>query len=79
MGYDGKMLIHPAQIEAANRFFAPDPAEAAEAEAIIVAFADPAAAGLNVLNVNGRMIERLHVAEAERLATRARLAAQREN
>jgi citrate lyase subunit beta/citryl-CoA lyase len=79
MGYDGKMLIHPAQIEAANRFFAPDPAEAAEAEAIIAAFADPAASGFNVLNVNGRMIERLHVAEAERLATKARLAAQREN
>lgn len=79
MGFDGKMLIHPAQIEAANRLFAPDAADVAEAEAIIAAFADPAAAGLNVLTVNGRMVERLHVEQAARLAAKARLAAEREN
>lgn len=79
MAFDGKMLIHPAQIEAANRLFAPEAADVAEAEAIIAAFADPAAAGLNVLTVNGRMVERLHVEQAERLAAKARLAAQREN
>lgn len=78
MGFDGKMLIHPAQIEAANRLFAADPADIAEAQAIIAAFADPAADGFNVLNVNGRMIERLHVEQAERLAAKARLAAARE-
>ncbi|MCX8999529.1 CoA ester lyase [Rhizobiaceae bacterium BDR2-2] len=79
MGFDGKMLIHPAQIEASNRHFSPDAADVAEAEAIIAAFADPAAAGLNVLTVNGRMVERLHIEPAVRLAAKARLAAEREN
>lgn len=75
MGFDGKMLIHPAQIEGANRAFAPDPSDIAEAEAIIAAFADPSADGLNVLTVNGRMVERLHLEQAARLAAKARLVA----
>lgn len=79
MGFDGKMLIHPAQISAANRCFAPDAVDVAEAEATIAAFADPAAAGLNVINAGGRMIERLHVEQAARLVEKARLAALREN
>ena len=71
MGFDGKMLIHPAQIDAANRRFGPDDAAVAEARAIIAAFADPAAAGLGVINLNGRMVERLHLAQAERLVEKA--------
>lgn len=67
MGFDGKMLIHPAQIDAANRAFAPTRAELTEAQNIIAAFAKPESVGLNVINDNGRMIERLHVSEAERL------------
>ena len=78
MGFDGKMLIHPAQIEASNRHFGPDKAAIAEAEAIITAFADPAAEGLNVINVNGRMIERLHLVQAESLVHKARLIAERQ-
>ncbi|MEK1895192.1 MAG: CoA ester lyase [Rhizobium sp.] len=78
MGFDGKMLIHPAQIEAANRNFGPDASAIAEAEAIIAAFADPAAEGLNVINVNGRMIERLHLVQAEGLVHKARLIAERQ-
>ncbi|RDJ09898.1 HpcH/HpaI aldolase/citrate lyase family protein [Rhizobium grahamii] len=78
MGFDGKMLIHPAQIEAANLHFGPDETAIAEAEAIIAAFADPAAEGLNVINANGRMIERLHLVQAESLVHKARLIAERQ-
>lgn len=77
MGFDGKMLIHPGQIEAANRHFGPDPKMLAEAEAIIAAFAEPASAGLNVLSLGGRMIERLHLVQAEGLVHKARLIAER--
>lgn len=73
MGFAGKMLIHPTQIEPANRHFGPDPAVIAEAEAIISAFAEPTAAGLNVINSGGRMIERLHLAQAKALVHKARL------
>jgi citrate lyase subunit beta/citryl-CoA lyase len=78
MGYDGKMLIHPMQIEAANRHFAPDEAAIREAEEIIAAFADPSAEGLNVITLNGRMIERLHLVQAESLVHKARLIAERQ-
>lgn len=78
MGFDGKMLIHPAQIEPANRRFAPDRAAVAEAREIIAAFAKPESVELNVINMNGRMIERLHVGQAERLVAMADIIAQRE-
>ncbi|MDI7863083.1 CoA ester lyase [Rhizobiaceae bacterium n13] len=71
MGFDGKMLIHPAQIDAANRQFGPDEAALAEAQAIIAAFAEPDAQGRGVINMNGRMIERLHLAQAEQLVHKA--------
>lgn len=77
MGFAGKMLIHPAQIDAANRHFGPDEVALAEAQAIIAAFADPAAERLNVVNMNGRMVERLHLAQAEGLVHKARLIAAR--
>ena len=77
MGFAGKMLIHPNQIEAANRHFGPAEAAIAEAEAIIAAFADPSAATLNVVNLGGRMVERLHLVQAERLIHKARLIEQR--
>jgi citrate lyase subunit beta / citryl-CoA lyase len=67
MGFDGKMLIHPAQIEPANQAFGPSPEDIAEAKAIAEAFARPEAAELNVINLGGRMIERLHLEDAERL------------
>jgi citrate lyase subunit beta / citryl-CoA lyase len=71
MGFDGKMLIHPAQIDGANRAYAPSQAEIAEAQEIIAAFSAPDAAGQNAINVNGRMVERLHLEQAERLTARA--------
>ena len=77
MGFNGKMLIHPAQIEAANRAFGPSDEEVTEAEAIINAFAGPAAEGLNVINLDGKMVERLHLEQAERLMAKARQISER--
>ena len=66
MGFDGKTLIHPSQLDAANRIFAPDAADVEQAKAVIEAFADPANAGKGVLKVNGKMTELLHLEEAQR-------------
>ena len=68
-GFDGKTLIHPSQIEAANRIFAPSPDELAEARRVLDAFAQNP--GKGVLALDGRMIERLHAEEAQRLLTLA--------
>jgi citrate lyase subunit beta/citryl-CoA lyase len=67
MGFDGKTLIHPSQIDAANRAFSPSEAELAEARAIIDAFEAAKAEGKGVVVVGGQMVEELHVKEAERL------------
>ncbi|WP_248448760.1 HpcH/HpaI aldolase/citrate lyase family protein [Sinorhizobium meliloti] len=71
MGFDGKMLIHPAQIDAANRHFAADEAAVEEARAIIEAFALPDNAGKGVINLRGRMVERLHLEQAMKIAAKA--------
>ena len=76
-GFDGKMLIHPSQIDAANTAFAPSPDALAEAEAIVAAFADPANAGKAVVTVNGQMVEELHRDEASALIARAKAIAAR--
>lgn len=67
LGMDGKSLIHPAQVEAANRIFAPSAEERAEAAKIAAAFALPENAGRGVIALDGRMVERLHLAGAERV------------
>jgi citrate lyase subunit beta/citryl-CoA lyase len=67
LGMDGKSLIHPSHLETANRAFTPDAAAVAWARAVVAAFADPENAGKGVLKVDGKMVERLHLAEAERL------------
>jgi citrate lyase subunit beta/citryl-CoA lyase len=64
-GFDGKTLIHPSQIDAANRIFAPSADEIAQARRILDAFAQNPDRG--VLALDGRMIERLHAEEARRL------------
>ncbi len=69
LGFDGKTLIHPAQIEAANRLFSPSEAEYAEALAIIAAFEAPENAGKGVITVAGRMTERLHYEIARRVVS----------
>ena len=71
MGFDGKSLIHPAQIEPANRAFAPAPEALARARAVRDAFALPENAGKGVIALDGRMVERLHLAQAEKLLAKA--------
>jgi len=74
MGLDGKTLIHPSQIGPANRMFSPSPDEIAWAHRVVEAFAQPEAAGRGAIRLEHRMVERLHLREAERvlaLATRA--------
>jgi citrate lyase subunit beta / citryl-CoA lyase len=66
LGFDGKTLIHPNQIEVANAVFAPAPDEVAQARAIIAAFERPENAGKGVLSLEGRMVERLHAEMARR-------------
>lgn len=70
-GFDGKTLIHPAQLGVCNCVFAPSPQDVSEAEAIVAAFADPAAAGKGALRVGGKMVEILHLSQAERLLAKA--------
>ena len=67
LGFAGKTLIHPKQIDPANSAFAPSAEELAEARQVIAAFAAASATGKGVASLNGRMIERLHVEQASRL------------
>ncbi len=66
-GFDGKTLIHPKQIEAANSAFSPADDEVQWARIIVAAFDSPENASKGVLRVEGRMVERLHLAQAQRL------------
>jgi citrate lyase subunit beta / citryl-CoA lyase len=66
MGFDGKTLIHPKQIAAANEAFAPSADEIAAALKIIAAHREAMAAGKGIVVVDGRLVENLHVAAAER-------------
>jgi len=67
LGFDGKTLIHPAQLESANRVFSPDPEDIAQAEAVIEAFSLAENQGKGVIKVNGKMTEILHLEQAKRL------------
>ena len=71
LGFDGKTLIHPAQIAAANAAFGPSAEQLAWARAVVAAFADPQADGQGAIRLDEAMVERLHLAEAERLLAMA--------
>ena len=66
LGMDGKSLIHPAQIAPCNDAFTPSPEEIAWARAVVAAFESPENAGVGVLSMDGRMVERLHADMARR-------------
>jgi len=66
LGFDGKTLIHPKQLAAANMAFAPAPEALARARRIIEAWQQASTAGKAVVVVDGRLVENLHVQEAER-------------
>jgi citrate lyase subunit beta/citryl-CoA lyase len=60
LGFDGKTLIHPAQVEGANETWAPTEDEVAQARKVIDAFAEAERDGRGVVTVDGRMVENLH-------------------
>ncbi len=67
-GFDGKALIHPDQIAPCHMAFAPSPGRVAWARGVVEAFAD---SGHGAAQVEGHMVERLHLAQAERILARA--------
>jgi citrate lyase subunit beta/citryl-CoA lyase len=77
LGFDGKTLIHPGQIEPCNAAFSPDPEELARSRRIIEAFEAARAEGKGVVVVDGRMVENLHVENARRLVALAETLAAR--
>jgi citrate lyase subunit beta / citryl-CoA lyase len=66
LGFDGKTLIHPTQVEPTNRIWAPSDDEVEHARRVIEAFEAARAEGKGVVTVDGRMIENLHVDNARR-------------
>jgi citrate lyase subunit beta / citryl-CoA lyase len=77
LGFDGKTLIHPKQLEPCNRIFAPAPEEVARARRIIEAFEHATSQRRGVVTVDGRMIENLHVEAARRVLALAEAVAGR--
>lgn len=70
MGMTGKTLIHPSQVVIANEVYSPSGSDIHDAQSIVAAFAQTENAAAGVLQINGRMIERLHLAMAEQLLAR---------
>jgi citrate lyase subunit beta/citryl-CoA lyase len=68
LGMDGKTLIHPSQVAPANEIFAPAAEKVARARAIIAAFARPENQGKGVIEIDGRMVELMHLEIARRTA-----------
>ena len=66
LGFDGKTLIHPGQIEACNAIFTPPEEEVAHARKIIAAFGQPENASRGAISLDGQMVERLHADMARR-------------
>jgi citrate lyase subunit beta / citryl-CoA lyase len=67
LGFDGKTLIHPRQLDAANRAFAPTAEELTRARRVVAAHAEAERRGEGVVVVDGRLVEALHVAAARRM------------
>jgi citrate lyase subunit beta/citryl-CoA lyase len=66
LGFDGKTLIHPGQIEACNAIFTPPEEEVTYARKIIAAFDQPENASRGAISLDGQMVERLHAEMARR-------------
>ncbi len=71
MGFDGKTLIHPAQLDVANAAFAPSEAEVELARRQIAAFEEAEAKGLGVAVVDGKIVENLHIVTARQVLAKA--------
>ncbi len=77
LGFDGKTLIHPNQIEPCNKAFSPSSAEIEQARKMIAAFDLPENKGKGVVSIDGRMVERLHADMARRTVAIADAVAKR--
>ncbi len=71
LGFDGKTQIHPSQVAPANMVFSPSEAEITDARALIAAYEDGLANGAGVTTFKGKMVEVIHVIEAQRVLTLA--------
>jgi len=78
LGFDGKTLIHPAQIAIANECFAPSPAEIELAQRYIAAFEEVEASGQGVAVVDGKIVENLHVETARKTLAQAKAIVQQD-
>jgi citrate lyase beta subunit len=67
LGYDGKALIHPSQVEIINRVFTPTEEELTQARRVIEAFQSAQREGKGASQLDGKLIENVHVAMAERI------------
>jgi citrate lyase subunit beta/citryl-CoA lyase len=76
LGFDGKTLIHPSQVEPCNDTFAPSEEELTRSRGLILAFEEAAAEGKGVATYEGRMIENMHVDNARRAIAMAEAIAQ---
>ncbi|MGZ5855579.1 MAG: HpcH/HpaI aldolase/citrate lyase family protein, partial [Xanthobacteraceae bacterium] len=65
-GFDGKTLIHPSQIDACNAAYSPPTEEVAQARKIIAAFSLPENKGKGVIQLDGKMVEKMHADIAQR-------------
>jgi citrate lyase subunit beta/citryl-CoA lyase len=77
LGMDGKTLIHPSQVIPCNEIFSPSEEEIIWARKIIQAFEEPENARKGVITVEGKMVERLHLVMAKRVAAIAEVIAAR--
>lgn len=71
MGFDGKTLIHPSQVDIASRIFSPTEEEIVRAKRVVDTFNKVENLNTNVVNIDGEMFERLHLLQAERLLVKA--------
>lgn len=74
LGFDGKSVIHPSQIQPANRTFLPGPEALAQARRILEAWQNASAQGDEICLLDGRLVERLHAQEAERIVALCKIA-----
>jgi citrate lyase beta subunit len=74
MGYEGKMAIHPRQVEVINRVFAPSSAEIEQAQRLLQAHTEQQAAGSGVFTLDGKMVDMPMVKMAERILAKAKAA-----
>jgi citrate lyase subunit beta/citryl-CoA lyase len=77
MGFDGKTLIHPAQVEPCNAAFSPSEADIERAQGLISTFEEAKAAGQGVVTFNNKMVEELHVRDAKRILAFAQALSER--